>query len=285
MSDLSVFRFARRSWYGVASAAGMYLGHYAAWICASVLYALQLHRAPDNTDVLPGPMAAGACGLAGLLCVIVAGWTTANPTIYRAGLAFQAIAPQISRFKVTLLTGVAATIAGAFPAVTMNLLEFVPLYGLLLMPMGAVIFVDFWLLEKLGLRRNFAEHSGTDFYWAAGIAWLATLAICFALWWSDLQLFGFKPFQIYFVSLPGWFIAALLYILASAVIQRGAHDTAGFRLAAQAISWTAWIATLVPAALYMAGRLDLDQTKLWTLVATVLWFIATPLWMGRQHDP
>ena len=28
MSDLSVFRFARKSWYGIASAAGMYLGHY-----------------------------------------------------------------------------------------------------------------------------------------------------------------------------------------------------------------------------------------------------------------
>ena len=113
-------------------------------------------------------MAAGACGLAGLVCVIVAGWTTANPTIYRAGLAFQAITPKTSRFKVTLLTGVAATIAGAFPAVTMNLLEFVPLYGLLLMPMGAVIFVDFWLLPKLGLRSNFAEHSGTEFQLGGG---------------------------------------------------------------------------------------------------------------------
>ena len=162
-------------------------------------------------------MAAGACGLAGLLCVIVAGWTTANPTIYRAGLAFQAISPKTSRFKVTLLTGVAATIAGAFPAVTMNLLEFVPLYGLLLMPMGAVIFVDFWLLPRLGLRSNFAEHSGTDFNWAAGIAWLATLAICLALWWSDPEVYGFKPFQIYFVSLPGWFVAALLYLVSSSV--------------------------------------------------------------------
>jgi hypothetical protein len=29
--------------------------------------------------------------------VIVAGWTTANLTIYRAGLAFQAIVPRWSR--------------------------------------------------------------------------------------------------------------------------------------------------------------------------------------------
>mgnify|MGYP000922970922 FL=1 len=37
MSDLSVFRFARKSWYGMASASGMYLGHFLAWIAASIL--------------------------------------------------------------------------------------------------------------------------------------------------------------------------------------------------------------------------------------------------------
>ena len=32
MSDLSVFRFARKSYYASASAAGMYIGHFMAWI-------------------------------------------------------------------------------------------------------------------------------------------------------------------------------------------------------------------------------------------------------------
>ncbi|MFO7907453.1 MAG: hypothetical protein ACQESR_13635 [Planctomycetota bacterium] len=49
---------------------------------------------------LPGDLASRARGLAGLPCVIIAGWTTANPTIYRAGLAFQAIIPRTSRFLV-----------------------------------------------------------------------------------------------------------------------------------------------------------------------------------------
>ena len=70
-------------------------------------------------------MAYKAAGVAGLLCVIVAGWTTANPTIYRAGLAFQAIMPKVSRFKVTLATGMLATVAGMFPAIAMKLLDFV----------------------------------------------------------------------------------------------------------------------------------------------------------------
>jgi hypothetical protein len=127
MADLSLFRYARKSWYGVSSAAGMYVGHFMAWICAAMLYALQLHEVnltpaelaslknaglldqflshhmlldaaqihhlieqgvlAGPPAVLPGPMTYHVAGIAGVLCVVVAGWTTANPTLYRAGLA------------------------------------------------------------------------------------------------------------------------------------------------------------------------------------------------------
>ena len=213
MSDLSVFRFARKSWYGVASATGMYLGHFLAWIAASILYAYQLHLNPADTDVLPGPLSYRAAGLTGLICVIVAGWTTANPTIYRAGLAFQAIAPKSSRFRVTLLTGLIATLAGMFPAIAMKLLGFVALYGLILMPMGAVIFVDFWLIRKFGLQSSYAEKSGQTFNWAAGLAWFVTLLTA----WLLVRYAGV---QIFFVSLPGWFVAAALYIVISKFYQK-----------------------------------------------------------------
>lgn len=213
MSDLSVFRFAKKSWYAIASAAGMYVGHFMAWLCASILYAYQLHLDPSQTDVLPGPMAYRAAGFAGILCVIIAGWTTANPTIYRAGLAFQAIVPKTSRFAVTLATGALATIAGMFPAIAMKLLGFVALYGMLLMPMGAIIFVDFWFIRKFRLQNNYAEMSGKSFNWAAGLTWFSTLGIC---WW----LVQTDRIQIYFVSLPGWFFAAALYVLLSMVYQK-----------------------------------------------------------------
>ena len=173
MADLSVFRYARKSWYGLASAAGMYIGHFMAWIAASVLYAVQLHQDPANTAVLPGPLAYRACGVAGLLAVVAAGWTTANPTLYRAGLAFQSLIPASSRFKVTLITGLIASVTAIFPIVTMRLLDFVALWGMILMPMGAVIFMDFWVLPRLGLRSNFAAVTGAPFNWAAGLAWLA----------------------------------------------------------------------------------------------------------------
>jgi purine-cytosine permease-like protein len=215
MSDLSVLRFAKKSWYGVASASGMYVGHFMAWLAASILFALQLHMDPTSDSVLPGPLAYRAAGVTGLICVIIAGWTTANPTIYRAGLAFQAIMPKVSRFRVTLVTGLIATIAGMFPVFAMKLLEFVALYGLILMPMGAVVFTDFWILPKLGLKQYYAEHRSLKINWAGGIAWIATLVICVAL-----VLSGKPQFQIYFVSLPGWFIATVLYIGISKLQQK-----------------------------------------------------------------
>jgi purine-cytosine permease-like protein len=216
MADLSVFRYARKARYALATATGMYLGHFLAWISASILFALQLNRDPSNTDVLPGPLAAGACGVVGLACVIVAGWTTANPTIYRAGLAFQAIVPKVSRFKVTFLTGIACAVAGMFPAIAMQLLDFVALYGLALMPMGAVIFCDYWLLRRFGLQPFYAEAQGVGVNWASAIAWLVTLAICI----TAVRL-GY--IEIFFASLPGWFIAAALYLLASRLLQRPAQ--------------------------------------------------------------
>jgi purine-cytosine permease-like protein len=213
MADLSVFRYARKSWYAVGTAAGMYLGHFIAWLSASILYAQQLHATPGNTDVLPGPLAYNAAGIAGVICVIVAGWTTANPTIYRAGLAFQAISPASSRYRVTLFTGALATLAGMFPAIAMKLLDFVALYGLVLMPMGAVVFVDFWLSGRFGFRNNYAEASGVAFNWAAALAWVLTLAGC-------LAVVNMGGMQIYFVGLPGWFAAATLYIVLSRLLQR-----------------------------------------------------------------
>ncbi len=220
MADLSVFRFARHSWYAIATSAGMYLGHFLAWIAASVLFALQLHRDPGNTDVLPGPLASQACGLAGLICVMIAGWTTANPTIYRAGLAFQAVMPRISRFKVTFATGLLAAVAGLFPAIAMKLLGFVALYGLLLMPMGAVIFIDFWLMQRCGLQSQYAERAGIGINWSAAIAWAVTLGVCF--WLVQTGRMG-----IFFVSLPGWFLAALLYLGSSWFLQRRTVDREG----------------------------------------------------------
>ncbi len=207
MADMSILRYARKWYYGFASAFGMFLGHYVAWICSGILCA-----AASGT-VAPGPIAYMGAGVAGAACVVIAGWTTANPTLYRAGLALQVATPDWKRWKVTLAAGSVTTIAACFPALVMKLLDFVALYGLILMPMGAIIFTDFWIFPRLGLKRNFATLTGAKFNWPAGITWVVTLALSFLI-----QL------EIFFKGLPGWFIAVVLYTLLSAVYQKSLQE-------------------------------------------------------------
>ena len=207
MSDLSVLRFARKARYGWASAGGMFLGHYVAWICAALLlvYWVKAKGADPLRGVAPGPMVWDAVGWAGLVCIVIAGWTTANPTIYRAGLAFQAIFPKSSRATGTILAGAVCTAASVFPAFAMKLLDFVGIYGTILAPVGAIIVVDHFLARKLGLATDYAEKTGTSFNSAVLLAWVISVAA--ALWFYQAK--GVPPF---FLPLPAWFGCGLLYI-------------------------------------------------------------------------
>jgi hypothetical protein len=56
------------------------------------------------------------------------------------------------------------------------------------------------------------------------------------------------------------------------------------RRAAQIVSWISLAATILPPLLFFADRMTLDAVKLWMLVATVAWFVATPLWMERSSE-
>lgn len=51
------------------------------------------------------------------------------------------------------------------------------------------------------------------------------------------------------------------------------------------ISWLSIVGTILPSVLYLFGVLSLDSCKWMMLCATVAWFVATPLWMGREVTP
>jgi len=51
----------------------------------------------------------------------------------------------------------------------------------------------------------------------------------------------------------------------------------------QLISIVALIATLVPAVMFMNDSIDLDMVKTTMTIATFMWFIVTPFWMGREQ--
>jgi len=50
----------------------------------------------------------------------------------------------------------------------------------------------------------------------------------------------------------------------------------------QLFSWLALLGTIGPSILYFDGKMDLAAVKTAMLIATVAWFVATALWMGRE---
>ena len=213
MSDLTVFRYAQSPASGWTTAAGMYVGHYMAWISAALLYAVYLKSGEaqailaqgEAPPVAPGPLAYNAIGWWGIIAVVLAGWTTANPTIYRAGLAFQAVIPKSNSFWATILAGGVATLAGIFPAFAMKLLGFVALYGFILAPFGAIVVFNHYLGKRFGLPAFPAASANTGFFkpvlwaWAISVGGFYFIATQFDIFLS-------------FVTLPTWLACGALYL-------------------------------------------------------------------------
>lgn len=206
LSDMTVLRFARRANYGYFSALGMFIGHFAAWICAGVMgagAAILLKTSVSALDA--GEVAFQALGAAGIIAVIIAGWTTSNPTIYRAGLAFQSLNPKWDRVKVTIITGVVTTIIACFPFVFSKLMDFVSIMGLILAPIGAVIVTEHWIFPRFGLTRYWSSYAQQNTNWAAIIAWGGALIVAIASYAAGVHQF--------FLVIPSWLAATVIYLL------------------------------------------------------------------------
>lgn len=89
----------------------MLFGHYIAWIAAGIMGAGTAALLETTIVTLdPGDVAYYALGLSGYVIVVVAGWTTANANLYRAGLAAQAIFNRHSRKATTFVVGIVTVI-------------------------------------------------------------------------------------------------------------------------------------------------------------------------------
>lgn len=211
LADMALLRYAKKASYGLYSAFGMYLGHYLAWVCAGIMGAAAAMAVGKTiSDMDAGGVAWQSLGAAGIIAVVLAGWTTSNPTLYRAGLAFQAITPGWPRWLVTLITGVITTIIACFPFVFTKLLNFVGIYGLLLMPVGVIVFVEHWIFPKIGLTRYWAARKKLLLNWPALLSWL--IAVSVALF---LERTG--RLHLFFLFIPTWLLTAVLYTLFSAI--------------------------------------------------------------------
>jgi purine-cytosine permease-like protein len=233
MGDLTILRYARKWQMGFCSSAGMYLGHYCAWVASGILCAAALMKGVQ-TD--PGHIATLGAGLVGAFCVVVAGWNVASPTLYRAGLALQVATPNWSRWRVTLVVGVGMIICACIPAIIKNLDLLITTNALLLLPLGAFIFIDYRVFPKLGLQPNFAAKTGVTISWPAAVAWIGAMIFSVFNFGKEHipylrdHLAGRLPGFIanftsdpIFLVLPEWFVAVVLYIVFSFIQQKNSR--------------------------------------------------------------
>jgi hypothetical protein len=100
------------------------------------------------------------------------------------------------------------------------------------MPLGAFIFIDFWLFPRLGLARYYAEQKGLLMSWPAAAGWFGSFGICFLLsakdqyqsmgWINNILpafLANYKS-DLFLQVLPAWLIAVTLYLVCSLIQQK-----------------------------------------------------------------
>jgi len=200
LTDMATLRFAPTWKYGFYSALGMFPGHFLAWMCSGVMVAAVAR------EMNPGLMAYEAAGIAGALAVLIAGWTTANPTLYRAGLALQAVSPNWPRWRVTLIAGLLTTVVSCFPVIFMRLLDYLATFGLMMAPIGAVVFAEHMILPRLGVEPAEKAIAGVSVNKAAAVAWAVSVLI--ACPWAPNY-----PIHAFYKPVPAWLLAGVLYIV------------------------------------------------------------------------
>ena len=203
--DMAIFRFAKRKSYGLLSGVGMFFGHYLAWISAGIMGAGAAVLLKTTITALdPGDVAYHALGLTGFVIIIIAGWTTANANLYRAGLAAQSIFVNHSREKTTAVVGVVTVIIACFPFVFSQMLPLLTYAGLLVVPVGGIVFAEHMLFPKIGLTRYWAKYQNISRSIPAIATWALALVFGFGLNALDVMSF-------YYLFIPTWIFSIVIY--------------------------------------------------------------------------
>jgi purine-cytosine permease-like protein len=205
--DMALLRYAKKSIYGLCTATGMMFGHYIAWISAALMGAATAYIMKLSIAVVsPGDVAYYALGATGFVIVIIAGWTTANPNLYRAGLAAQAVFPNIARQKVTLVVGAVVVVGSCFPFIYRQILPILAYAGLVLVPLGGIVFAEQHIFPRLGYKSNWHRLKGVKDNMPAVITWGICLVFGFGL-----NFLNIIPFVYLF--LPTWVVSIVAYII------------------------------------------------------------------------
>ncbi len=205
--DMALLRFSKKKSYGLATSTGMLFGHYVAWIAAGIMGAgAAVILGKSIVELDPGDVAYYALGWSGFVIVIVAGWTTAITNLYRAGLAAQAVFTRNSRRTTTMIVGIAMIAIACFPFVFSQILPLLTYAGLLVVPVGAIVFAEHQVFPRIGYTRYWSKFQDYAHSLPAIASWGLGLIFGFGLNYLDVMSF-------YYLFIPTWFFTIIVYTL------------------------------------------------------------------------
>ena len=215
LNDMAMFRYAKNWKYGFVTAYGMFIGHFFAWASAGIMgatAALMLNKSLLILD--SGAITNAVLGWTGLIAVIIAGWTTANPSIYRAALSYKTIFKKMSDKNLTYIIGAITTIIACFP-ITANVMTIVNVIVLVVPSIGAIVIAEHWILPKLGGTRYWAHFKGWKINYAGLLTWLISLGFVVVMTLTHVM-------HSYFLFLPNYILALVVYLILACLM--GAKD-------------------------------------------------------------
>lgn len=206
LNDMSILRYAKNYKYGFASGVGMFIGHFFAWVSAGIMGATASILLSTDLSVLDsGEVTFAVLGYSGLLAVIIAGWTTANPTFYRVTLALNTIFKNRTHKQMTYIAGILITVAACFPVVQ-RAADILTYLGLAVEGIGAICIAEHYIFPKIGYTRYWNLYAKNDINKAALISWLISLLFVVVMVIT-------RPFHQNFWFIPNYFVAMFSYII------------------------------------------------------------------------
>lgn len=117
-----------------------------------------------------------AGGVLGLILIVLGTWTSNDNGLYSASLAITEIFPNFKRWKVTMITGIAASFLAAIIDLNMyaNLMFF---FSSIAVPVLGVTIADYYILPKMGMKSGLAKQQGLRLNSAAIISWAIGAAL------------------------------------------------------------------------------------------------------------
>lgn len=311
--DMALLRFAKKKSYALATSTGMMFGHYVAWIAAGIMGAgAAVILGKSIVELDPGDVAYYALGWSGFVIVIVAGWTTAITNLYRAGLAAQAIFYNHSRKKTTIMVGLVTIVIACFPFVFSQILPLLTYAGLLVVPVGAIVFAEHQIFPRIGYTRYWSSYRKLTFSTPAVASWGLGLVFGFGL--NALNVMSF-----FYLFVPTWIFTILVYtflagrygakekypeaekqdkIRSEEIVRFHDHqakmedtpvkDTSIFSKVLKGVSIVSLIITLILACIVLFGSADeitymanREVFYLYAFICTIIYFVAAYLVLLR----